>query len=82
MKKEPDYTIDPVSATTRSHFAAWILAISSLFASSKPTQTKVCSSFSTSLSFGRRLLEASDVRLSRLPNDLRLCQRSLGDSSV
>ena len=32
--------------------------------------------------FGRRLLEANGVRLSRLPNDLRLCLRSLGDSSV
>ena len=30
MKKEPDYKIDPVSDATRSHFAAWILAISSL----------------------------------------------------
>ena len=51
MKKEPGYKIDPVSAATRSHFAAWILAISSLFASSKLTQTKVCSSFSASLMF-------------------------------
>jgi hypothetical protein len=41
MKNEPGYKIDPVSAATRSHFVAWILAISSLFASSKPTQTKV-----------------------------------------